>query len=67
AQSTQTMPVSEPAPAVDEFEGMEIIVGGIHDPKNAKLVENPLDEALPALPIVYEDDPAPALPAIPTT
>ena len=67
AQMVEPVVASEPATAVDEFEDMEIIVGGINDPKNAKLVENPLDEALPALPIVYEDDPAPALPALPTT
>lgn len=65
AQSTDPVAVSETAPAVDEFEGMEIIVGGINDPKNAKLVENPLDETLPALPVVYDDAPAPPPSAIP--
>ena len=67
AQAVEPVVASEAAPALDQFEDMVIIVGGINDPKNTKLVENPLDAALPALPIVYEDDPAPALPALPTT
>ena len=67
AQMVEPVVASEAAPVDFEYEGTVIIVGGINDPKNAKLVENPLDEALPALPIVYEDDPAPALPALPTT
>ena len=61
-----TFQMAAPA-AIDEDVAIVVSGGGIKDPKNAKLVENPLDDALPALPIVYEDDPAPALPALPTT
>ena len=67
AQSTDPVAVSEPAPgeAVADDEDIMIFVGGIKDPKHAKLVENPLDETLPALPIVYEDETAPAPPVVP--
>ncbi len=61
--------VAQPDPAaiaVDD-EDMLIVVGGIRDPKNAKLVDNPLDDLLPPLPIVVEDDPAPAVPVPPAT
>ena len=49
-----------PAPLqIDEEELTIIAVGGIHDAKAAKLVDNPLDATLPTLPVVYEDE-APA-------
>ena len=72
AQAVEPPAVAEPAPAeaaaIDEAVYDDaIIVGGIRDPKHAKLVDNPLDDTLPALPIVYEDDTAPALPVVPTT
>lgn len=45
--------------AVPDEEYDQIIVGGIKDPKNAKLVqiEDPADAAVPELPIVF-DEPA---------
>ena len=46
-----------PAEALDE-----VIVGGIKDPKNARLVqvEDAADAALPELPVVYDDPAEPA-------
>ncbi len=41
---------------IDEDQVIIITGGGIHDPKNAKLVDNPLDDQLPGLPIVFEDE-----------
>lgn len=39
----------------DPYEGMDIIVGGIKDPKNAEFVEDAADATMPALPVVYEN------------
>jgi predicted Fe-S protein YdhL (DUF1289 family) len=41
--------------AADPYEGMDIIVGGIKDPKNAEFVEDAADASMPALPVVYEN------------
>jgi len=38
-------------------EDYEIEVGGIKDPKAVELVEVETDQSLPALPVVYEDEP----------
>lgn len=45
------------AASVPDVELDQIIVGGIKDPKNARLVEDPADAALPQLPVVF-DEPA---------
>jgi predicted Fe-S protein YdhL (DUF1289 family) len=37
---------------------MQIIVGGIRDPRNVQYVEDPSDRDVPQLPVVYEDSPA---------
>ena len=37
------------------FDDIVIIMGGIKDPSNTELEENPDDAPLPELPIVYED------------
>jgi len=39
-------------------EGMQIIVGGIKDPRNVQYVEDPADPNAPELPVVYEEAPA---------
>ena len=39
-------------------EGMQIIVGGIKDPRNVQYVEDPSDHGVPELPVVYDDPPA---------
>ena len=69
AQTVEPVAVAEPAQPDDavaaDAEDMMIIVGGIRDPKNAELVENPLDETLPALPVVYDDESALVPPANP--
>lgn len=39
-------------------EDMQIIVGGIKDPRNVQYVEDPSDRDAPQLPVVYEDAPA---------
>lgn len=67
AMAQQVQPVSPTdfaaaGPSVDADDAIVITGGGIKDPKNAKLVDNPLDEQLPSLPVVYEDDPKPATP-----
>jgi predicted Fe-S protein YdhL (DUF1289 family) len=67
APASAHQPASIPAavdadiPAAEEISepdlSMEvIIVGGIKDPKKAEFVELPEDEAVPELPVVYEDD-----------
>lgn len=43
--------------SVPDEELDQVIVGGIKDPKNARLVEDPADAALPQLPVVF-DEPA---------
>jgi hypothetical protein len=43
--------------AVDD---MEIIVGGIKDPKQAEMVEIDTDTSVPDLPVVYDDGEPPA-------
>jgi hypothetical protein len=45
------------------YDDMEIMVGGIKDPKAAAFVEPDTDPAVPELPVVYEDSAAPAAPA----
>jgi predicted Fe-S protein YdhL (DUF1289 family) len=50
--------VADPSGEVDY-----VFVGGINDPANVEYTENPADDALPALPVAYEDPPAPARPA----
>jgi predicted Fe-S protein YdhL (DUF1289 family) len=40
------------------MEEIEIMVGGIKDPRNVQYVANPTDREAPELPIVYEDAPA---------
>lgn len=58
AQTVEPVAASEMTPVVampdtdDDF----IVVGGIRDPKNAKLVDNPADQSLPAIPVRYEDE-----------
>lgn len=44
------------------YADMDIIVGGIKDPKNAVFVEDASDAAMPAMPVVYESA-EPAKPA----
>ncbi len=57
AQDTTPAAVAAPDPAVAIDEEYDLIfVGGITDPKAAKLVDNPLDAALPTIPVVYEDE-----------
>ncbi|HEX8466827.1 MAG TPA: hypothetical protein VF620_03360 [Allosphingosinicella sp.] len=56
-------PAMEVAAELDSMpEDYEIMVGGIKDPKNAEMVEvdTDTDSAVPELPIVYEDEAAPA-------
>lgn len=45
------------------YDDMEIMVGGIKDPKAAAFVEADTDPAVPELPVVYEDTAVPAAPA----
>ncbi len=45
------------APVPDDEETIYVI-GAIADPKAAKPADNPQDEKLPALPVVYDDAPA---------
>jgi hypothetical protein len=42
------------------LEEMEIMVGGIKDPKTVELVEIDSDASIPELPVVYDDEKAPA-------
>ena len=42
------------------YQEVEIFVGGIKDPKEVELVEDPKDSDLAELPVVYEDEAAPA-------
>ena len=71
AQTVEPVAAAEPAqPDASvgaDAEDMIIIVGGIRDPKHAELVENPLDQTLPALPVVYDEEPAPSPVVIPAT
>lgn len=53
------------AGAVEDYE-MEIIVGGIKDPKAVKYIETEEDKAIPVLPVTYEDDAAPLTDATPS-
>ena len=64
AQDAPTAPTGSriPQAAVVPDEQEILIIGAITDPKAAKPVDNPLDEKLPALPVVYDDDTAPAAP-----
>jgi predicted Fe-S protein YdhL (DUF1289 family) len=39
-------------------EEMMIIVGGIADPSHAEMIDTAQDEALPELPVAYEEEPA---------
>lgn len=66
AASSAPTETAAPAPIADD-EMIVVAAGGIKDPRHATLVDNPLDDRLPALPIVYEDDTAPAPPVLPTT
>ena len=60
AQDPSTAPPTPvEAQAVDELDDGLIFVGGITDPANAEFVAVAEDEAVPELPVVYEDDPAP--------
>lgn len=68
AQDAQPVAQAEmiATPAGEDADEVFIVIGGgIRDPKNAKLVENPLDDSLPALPVIYEDQTAPAPPVVP--
>jgi predicted Fe-S protein YdhL (DUF1289 family) len=42
------------AAATPDEESMQIIVGGIKNPANARMIEQAGDAALPVLPVVYE-------------
>lgn len=59
AQDAPSAPIEAAASVpVDADDAIVVTGGGIRDPKNARLVDNPLDEALPPLPVVIEDEPA---------
>jgi predicted Fe-S protein YdhL (DUF1289 family) len=61
AQEAPAVELEQPleAEAVPE-EDIWMDVGGIKDPANVEYVETAEDLALPELPVVYEEDPAPA-------
>jgi hypothetical protein len=71
AASVATLPVAA-APLQDDVsvsdevaadeEDLEIIVGGIKDPKHTEWVEDTADAAIPELPVVEEPAAAPAAP-----
>jgi predicted Fe-S protein YdhL (DUF1289 family) len=42
------------ASGIDDTSYVDIIVGGIKDPKNTEFVEDAADATMPALPVVYE-------------
>ncbi|HYW15913.1 MAG TPA: hypothetical protein VE891_07140 [Allosphingosinicella sp.] len=48
------------ADSVPYDESMVIVVGGIKDPKKAVLVEIDVDTDVPEMPVVYDDEEAPA-------
>ncbi len=64
AAAAMAMPMAaaaQEAPSADAvaYDEMEIIVGGIKDPKAVRYIETEEDKAIPALPVTYEDDEAP--------
>lgn len=61
-------PADAPEIAASPADKDEIVVyaiGSIKDRDGAKAVENPRDAKLPALPVVYEDEPAASAPVTP--
>jgi predicted Fe-S protein YdhL (DUF1289 family) len=61
-EAVALMPAMAAAAREQMLSETNIIVGGIKDPANAVFVEDPADDVLPELPVVYEQapDPAPA-------
>lgn len=55
AQDVATATVEVAVPDED----LEVIVGGIKDPKAVAMVDDPADATLPELPVVYDDVPQP--------
>jgi hypothetical protein len=57
----QEQPTASPAAELDSGEDLSdvvIIVGGIRNAAEAEFVEVPVDESVPELPVVYEDEEA---------